>query len=59
MKSRLEIIWIPSAAERARVDAGALLQRLEGLGSQINRVPILQLAVTATEWSANDVDNDC
>ena len=42
----------------AGVDAGAFLQRPEGFARQVDRVPVLQLAVAATQRGANGVDDD-
>ena len=42
-----------------RVDTGAIDQRLQRLSGKVDRVPVLELAVAATEWRTYGIDDDC
>ena len=45
--------------DEAWIDAGAVDERLECLGGEIYRVPVLQLAITTAKRRSDCVDDDC
>ena len=45
--------------DEGRVDTSALDECLHGFGGEVDRVPVLQLAVAATERGTDGVDDDC
>ena len=42
-----------------RVDAGALDERVQRLGGEVDRMPVLQLAVAPAERCADGIDDHC